>query len=177
MGVCPHSTALFRIGPPSCPPFHLYAFGIAQNLARFCQLHNRGLDSSLPLYASTKGVAPTSANGYDSIHSIMMLDGAAPAHHRGLQPILRIAYRGVKTTTGLLIIQHKNCHLLAQPAIIISSSPRVATRCRGCADESLKRTSPYFNVQAFRDGSVRWSRTQLKRRDFGHFAQALDLRL
>ena len=44
----------------------------AQVLARFCNLqHTRGLDSDIPLFCSTKGVAPTAANGYEEIHSVV----------------------------------------------------------------------------------------------------------
>lgn len=43
-----------------------------QALADFCCLHDRGLDFAIPLFGSLKGVAPTDANGYAAVHSVVM---------------------------------------------------------------------------------------------------------
>ena len=44
-------------------------------LADFCALHRRGLESSIPLYQSTKGVAATgeNGNGYTEIKTVVMM--------------------------------------------------------------------------------------------------------
>ena len=55
----------------------------------------------------------------------------------------------------MLNILHQEGLLLAKPTIIISSSPLHGLCSGGCLNESLKWTSPHFNVQAFHDGSVR----------------------
>ena len=51
--------------------------------------------------------------------------------------------------------------LLVWPPIIISSSPRSATRCGGCNFQSMKRTSSLVEAQAFPGGRTRWGQTHL----------------
>ena len=44
-----------------------------KTLQRFAQLHTRGLDVTIPLHGSTKGVPPTKANGYTTINSVVTM--------------------------------------------------------------------------------------------------------
>ena len=39
-------------------------------LGKFCMLHGRGLDEDIPLFESTKGVAPTKENGHKEISTV-----------------------------------------------------------------------------------------------------------